>query len=105
MLLRKGKKREPPLLQFAAYASRSPEWEGRPGNYRLMVKQGYGEQQALELAEAEGMHWLMHIDPDELVTPGGPVFSITGKDESDVPGRCSPVWLCKYTAAAARPLA
>lgn len=44
-----------------------------------MVKQGYGEQQALEAAAAEGWHWLMHIDPDELFWPGGPVFSITGK--------------------------
>ena len=36
----------------------------------------YGESEALLRARAEGMHWLLHLDPDELFYPGGPVLSL-----------------------------
>ena len=38
----------------------------------------YGVTEALRLACEEGQHWLMHLDPDELVHPGGPVLSLAG---------------------------
>lgn len=30
----------------------------------------YGEHEALRQAKADGMHWLLHLDPDELLHPG-----------------------------------
>lgn len=31
----------------------------------------FGEAEALRRAAADGMHWLLHLDPDELLHPGG----------------------------------
>jgi hypothetical protein len=31
----------------------------------------YGAVEALSRAAADGMHWLLHLDPDELLHPGG----------------------------------
>ncbi|PRW56345.1 glycosyltransferase-like protein [Chlorella sorokiniana] len=67
--------------KFEAYARSAgdvatQQWGGQPGNFELMVKQGYGEHEALRLAKADGMHWLLHLDPDELLHPGGPAFSL-----------------------------
>ncbi|KAI3436820.1 hypothetical protein D9Q98_006230 [Chlorella vulgaris] len=59
-------------------ASSHRQWGGQPGNYELMVKQGYGAIEALSRAAADGMHWLLHLDPDELLHPGGPLFSLPG---------------------------
>lgn len=56
-----------------------------PGNFQLMEKQGYGEHVALQRAREAGMHWLLHIDADELFHPGGGAFSIT-----EVLGRVPP---------------
>ena len=58
------------------YAGLSRQWKGRPGNYALMVTQGYGQQEALARAKRDGVHWLLHLDPDELFYPGGPSTSI-----------------------------
>lgn len=30
----------------------------------------YGEHEALRLAKQDGMDWLLHLDPDELLHPG-----------------------------------
>lgn len=60
------------------YASLSRQWKGRPGNYALMITQGYGQQEALERAKRDGMNWILHLDPDELFYPGGPAPSIAG---------------------------
>ncbi len=30
----------------------------------------YGEGEALRHAAEDGMHWLLHLDPDELLHPG-----------------------------------
>jgi hypothetical protein len=70
------------------------QWQGSQGNYELMKKQGFCLQQALRRAQernqaasqltpaAAGLEaavqqqlqqveWLMHLDPDELLLPGG----------------------------------
>lgn len=61
----------------AAQNRETAQWTGRPGNYELMIKQGYGEHEALKRAKIAEYDWLMHIDPDELFLPGGPVLSLT----------------------------
>lgn len=74
----------------AAKSFQLSQWSNKPGNYELMVKQGYAEQTALSKAKLSGIDWLMHIDPDELFFPGGgPVMSVTavlGKIPPHVPG-------------------
>ncbi|GIL59605.1 hypothetical protein Vafri_14359, partial [Volvox africanus] len=45
------------------------EWAQKPGNWRLMAKQGYCGDIALARARAEGIQWMMHIDVDELLLP------------------------------------
>jgi hypothetical protein len=74
----------------AAKSLQLSQWSDKPGNYELMVKQGYAEQTALSRSKLSGIDWLMHIDPDELFYPGGcPVMSVTavlGKIPPHVPG-------------------
>lgn len=36
----------------------------------LTLPTRYGEHEALRLAKADGMHWLLHLDPDELLHTG-----------------------------------
>ncbi|KAG2423760.1 hypothetical protein HXX76_015036 [Chlamydomonas incerta] len=45
------------------------EWGRRPGNWRLMSKQGYCGNIAFERARRDGMNWMAHIDADELLIP------------------------------------
>jgi len=58
--------------QYATGASEAStrQWAHLPGNFELMVKQGYGLGEALAAAAADGMHWMLHLDPDELLHPG-----------------------------------
>ncbi|KAL4457894.1 hypothetical protein ABPG75_012759 [Micractinium tetrahymenae] len=70
--------------RFAWYVDGAAEpstrqWAGQPGNFGLMVKQGYGLLEALRRAREDGQHWLLHLDPDELFHPGGPAFSLTAE--------------------------
>ena len=48
----------------------APLRASQPGNFGLMAKQAWGETEALRLARRDGMHWLLHLDPDELLHPG-----------------------------------
>ncbi|PNW84033.1 hypothetical protein CHLRE_04g218450v5 [Chlamydomonas reinhardtii] len=45
------------------------DWGRRPGNWRLMSKQGYCGNIAFERARRDGMNWMAHIDADELLIP------------------------------------
>ncbi|EFJ41430.1 hypothetical protein VOLCADRAFT_98595 [Volvox carteri f. nagariensis] len=45
------------------------EWAQKPGNWRLMAKQGYCGDIAIGRAKREGVQWLLHIDADELLMP------------------------------------
>ncbi len=45
----------------------------------LMQPAGYCLHEALQRAKAAGLHWLLHLDPDELLYPSGaPAFSLPG---------------------------
>eukprot|EP00198_Chlamydomonas_reinhardtii_P002819 XP_001692155.1 predicted protein [Chlamydomonas reinhardtii] len=59
-----------PLLDMAwlEHAARD-DWGRRPGNWRLMSKQGYCGNIAFERARRDGMNWMAHIDADELLIP------------------------------------
>ncbi|KAL6776982.1 hypothetical protein ACKKBF_B19730 [Auxenochlorella protothecoides x Auxenochlorella symbiontica] len=67
------------------YSGLSRQWKGRPGNYALMVTQGFGEHEGLRRAKEDGMQWLLHLDPDELVQPGDASGSL-----AEVLGRVPP---------------
>ncbi|KAG2487900.1 hypothetical protein HYH03_013480 [Edaphochlamys debaryana] len=56
------------LREWARY-TRDHEGARRPGNHRLMAMQDFCGRMACRLAAEEGMHWLAHIDVDELVLP------------------------------------
>lgn len=58
-------------LDFCLHQFVLLQWVGQPGNFGLMVKQGYGLLEALQRARRDGQHWLLHLDPDELFHPGG----------------------------------
>eukprot|EP00879_Flechtneria_rotunda_P005303 GHRR01005589.1.p1 GENE.GHRR01005589.1~~GHRR01005589.1.p1 ORF type:complete len:720 (+),score=275.87 GHRR01005589.1:145-2304(+) len=63
------------MAAFNTWVSNVPdshikEWREQPGNYHLMTKQGFAVTKALELAKADNISWLIHIDPDELLHPG-----------------------------------
>ncbi|GLI65059.1 hypothetical protein VaNZ11_008485 [Volvox africanus] len=56
------------VRSWRVHASQN-EWAQKPGNWRLMAKQGYCGDIALARARAEGIQWMMHIDADELLLP------------------------------------
>lgn len=64
---------------YSAYLNATITWAGGVGNYELMCKQGFCEQEALQRARDAGLDWLMHLDPDELFHPGGHAASITAE--------------------------
>ena len=48
----------------------------QPGNYKLMVKQGFGVERALRAGLQQGLQWLIHADPDELLYSQTESFNI-----------------------------
>nr|BAK05233.1 predicted protein [Hordeum vulgare subsp. vulgare] len=49
----------------------------KPCNYELFVKQSLNMEMAIVMARESGMDWIMHLDTDELLYPGGaPEYSI-----------------------------
>eukprot|EP01026_Neomeris_dumetosa_P028844 TRINITY_DN2336_c0_g1_i4.p1 TRINITY_DN2336_c0_g1~~TRINITY_DN2336_c0_g1_i4.p1 ORF type:complete len:616 (-),score=86.67 TRINITY_DN2336_c0_g1_i4:287-2134(-) len=73
---------------FEQWASKHWQWGGKPGNYQLMVKQGYGTKEALRMAHESGWEWMVHIDSDEFLRPGAPngfsVASVLGQQPPHV---------------------
>ena len=70
--------------RFVAFRSHHWQWAGRPGNYELMVKQGFCVNEAIRAKKtasraASGRpralyhnlsdHWLFHLDVDEALLP------------------------------------
>uniref|UniRef100_A0A452XHX9 Glycosyltransferase family 92 protein n=1 Tax=Aegilops tauschii subsp. strangulata TaxID=200361 RepID=A0A452XHX9_AEGTS len=43
----------------------------KPCNYELFVKQSLNMEMAIVMARESGMDWIMHLDTDELLYPGG----------------------------------
>ncbi|KAL9260277.1 Glycosyltransferase-like KOBITO 1-like protein [Drosera capensis] len=43
----------------------------KPCNYELFVKQSLNMEMAIVMARDAGMDWILHLDTDELVHPGG----------------------------------
>lgn len=78
---------------WAVYSSTIHQWSGRPGNYELMVKQGYCQNEALKRASAtlsqnsideqptKPLHWMLHLDPDELIVSGDPGGTVVAELE------------------------
>ncbi|GMH41555.1 hypothetical protein BSKO_09465 [Bryopsis sp. KO-2023] len=62
--------------KFRVWTKLHKQWGGKPGNFELMVKQGYGTREALNISSVDGMEWLMHMDPDEFFYPDNPSFSL-----------------------------
>ncbi|KAK9843726.1 hypothetical protein WJX81_003815 [Elliptochloris bilobata] len=49
----------------------------KPCNHELFVLQSLNMEEGIQLAAADGIDWLLHIDTDELAYPGGaPEFSL-----------------------------
>ena len=44
---------------------------GKPCSWALMLRQNYNVDIAIEKAIAMGLDWLVHVDTDELLYPGG----------------------------------
>ena len=44
---------------------------GKPCNWALMLRQNYNVDIAIEKAFSMGLDWLVHVDTDELLYPGG----------------------------------
>lgn len=63
--------RADPLLtaRFAAFRRNHWQWGGQPGNYALMVKQGFCVNEAIRVGRRLGLEWLFHLDVDELFLP------------------------------------
>eukprot|EP00878_Enallax_costatus_P008075 GHUV01008445.1.p1 GENE.GHUV01008445.1~~GHUV01008445.1.p1 ORF type:complete len:900 (+),score=338.15 GHUV01008445.1:421-3120(+) len=82
------------MAAFEAWLKTVPDshirdWSSQPGNYQLMTKQGYAVTRALELARADNVTWLIHMDPDELLHPGAaPRAGSAGTAFSLLPEMC-----------------
>lgn len=64
--------RAPPAVvaRFARYHSNHWQWGKRPGNYQLMVKQGFCVNEAIRWARRRGdLEHVFHLDVDELFLP------------------------------------
>jgi len=61
---------EPKMRErYTSWAERHWQWGHRPGNYALMVKQTFNQNEAILWAKVGHADWIMHIDPDEFVLP------------------------------------
>eukprot|EP01023_Acetabularia_acetabulum_P027013 TRINITY_DN25552_c0_g1_i3.p1 TRINITY_DN25552_c0_g1~~TRINITY_DN25552_c0_g1_i3.p1 ORF type:complete len:728 (-),score=153.66 TRINITY_DN25552_c0_g1_i3:96-2009(-) len=76
------------IEEFKQWGKKHIQWGGKPGNFQLMVKQGYGTKEALRMAQEAGWEWMVHIDPDEFLRPGAPngfsVASVLGQQPNHV---------------------
>jgi len=68
------------LERYSVFSELHWQWGGLPGNYRLMVKQGFAVNEAIRWhilrARRDGKplspdHWLIHMDVDEAILPFG----------------------------------
>lgn len=71
--------------RFQAYRGNHWQWGGQPGNYALMVKQGFCVNEAIRRGRAEGLEWIFHLDVDELFLPELP----KARRRAGVAGPCS----------------
>lgn len=58
-----------PVLSAGILPDPSTTLAHLPSSLLLLCR--YGAIEALSRAAADGMHWLLHLDPDELLHPGG----------------------------------
>lgn len=78
---------------WRSYSNHTRQWSGKPGNYQLMFKQGFCQEEALRRAKltlhsdaevnvrSKPLNWILHLDPDELILPGDPEGSLIGELE------------------------
>uniref|UniRef100_A0ACD5WJ88 Uncharacterized protein n=1 Tax=Avena sativa TaxID=4498 RepID=A0ACD5WJ88_AVESA len=57
----------------------------KPCNYELFVKQSLNMEMAIVMARDTGMDWIMHLDTDELLYPGGAAEYSVKRLLADVP--------------------
>lgn len=55
--------------RFRAFEANHWQWGGQPGNFALMVKQGFCVNEAVRLGRRKGLDWIFHLDVDELFLP------------------------------------
>jgi len=59
--------------RLRAFTANHWQWRHRPGNYELMVKQGFAVNEAIRAARLSGRNlsdeWLFHLDVDEAFLP------------------------------------
>eukprot|EP00958_Prasinococcus_capsulatus_P009954 scaffold966_cov415-Prasinococcus_capsulatus_cf.AAC.17 len=63
----------------------SKDFTGKPGNYKLMVKQSFNIGEGIHIARNSSIKWLFHIDVDEIVLPLPP-YSRGGFNYTSKPG-------------------
>ncbi len=95
--------------RFATFRGNHWQWGGRPGNYELMVKQGFCVQEAIREAHARGRNssadWLFHMDVDEALLPrAGPRGPASVEDVlRGAPADVTSVRFLNYEARSAAP--
>jgi hypothetical protein len=75
----------------------------KPCNHELFVTQSLNMEAAIGLAAADGARWLLHVDTDELVYPGGSRDYSLAQVLARVPEDVDLLVLPNYEAMAERP--
>ncbi|KAM0863081.1 hypothetical protein ACQ4PT_044826 [Festuca glaucescens] len=71
----------------------------KPCNYELFVKQSLNMEMAIVMARDAGMDWIMHLDTDELLYPGGAAEYSVRRLLADVPGDVDMVIFPNYESS------
>ncbi|KQK08098.2 hypothetical protein BRADI_2g40046v3, partial [Brachypodium distachyon] len=74
----------------------------KPCNYELFVKQSLNMEMAIVMARDAGMDWIMHLDTDELLYPGGAAEYSIRRLLADVPGDVDMVIFPNYESSVER---
>ncbi|XAR69897.1 hypothetical protein NMG60_11001655 [Bertholletia excelsa] len=74
----------------------------KPCNYELFVKQSLNMEMAIIMAREAGMHWIIHLDTDELIHPAGTSGYSVRQLLADVPGDVDLVIFPNYESSVER---
>uniref|UniRef100_J3N5B0 Glycosyltransferase family 92 protein n=1 Tax=Oryza brachyantha TaxID=4533 RepID=J3N5B0_ORYBR len=74
----------------------------KPCNYELFVKQSLNMEMAIVMARDAGMDWIIHLDTDELLYPGGAAEYSVRHLLAEVPGDVDMVIFPNYESSVER---
>ncbi|GAB2267170.1 hypothetical protein Dimus_002154 [Dionaea muscipula] len=74
----------------------------KPCNYELFVKQSLNMEMAIVMARDAGMDWILHLDTDELIHPGGTREYSVRELLSDIPANVDMVVFPNYESSVER---